>query len=119
MGRLLTITRSDTVEFGVRKSAFTPQVKVGKRSLGFITVVLILILSLFYLAQANQIATKGYEIRKLEDKKVQEMEKQDRLNIEAARLKSVKEIQNNANNLQMVPATEINYVSPDKSVAKK
>ncbi len=119
MGRLLTITRSDTVEFGIRKSAYAPQVKVGKRSLGFITIILFLILSLFYLAQTNQIATKGYKIRELEEKKAQELNKQESLKIEAARLRSIKEIQNNASNLEMVPATEINYVSPDKSVAKK
>lgn len=119
MGRLLTITRSDTVEFGIRKQAFTPQVKVGKRSLGFITIVLFLVLSLFYLAQANQIATKGYKIRELDNKKTVELEKQEKLNIEAARLRSIKEIQTGATNLQMVPATEINYISPDKSVAKK
>lgn len=119
MGRLLTITRSDNVEFGIRKSAFTPQVKVGKKSLGFITIVLFLVLSLFYLAQANQIATKGYKIRELEDKKTQELEKQERLQIEAARLRSIKEIQNGATSMQMVPATEVNYVQTDKSVAKK
>ncbi len=119
MGRLLTITRSDSVEFGVRKSAYIPQVKVGKRSLGFVTVVLFLVLSLFYLAQANQIATKGYKIRELEERKTTALEKQERLNIEAARLRSIKEIQNNASSSQMVPATEINYVSPDKSFAKK
>lgn len=119
MGRLLTITRSDSVEFGVRKQAYAPQVKVGKRSLGFITIALFLVLSLFYLAQANEIATKGYKIRELEEKKTEALEKQERLNIEATRLRSIKEIQNNASNSQMVPATEVNYVSPEKSFAKK
>lgn len=119
MGRLLTITRSDSVEFGLRKQAFSPQVKVGKKSLGFITIVLFLVLGLFYLAQTNEIATKGYKIRELEEKKAQELKKQERLNIEAARLRSIKQIQENAMNLNMVPVTEINYVSPAKSVAKK
>ncbi|OIP23306.1 hypothetical protein COX95_04120 [bacterium CG_4_10_14_0_2_um_filter_33_32] len=119
MGRLLTITRSEVTEFGIRKSAYMPQVKVGKRSLGFITIVLFLVLSLFYLTQANQIATKGYQIRELELKKAQALEKQESLKIEAARLRSIKEIQNSASSSQMVPASEINYIFPDKSVAKK
>lgn len=119
MGRLLTLTRSDTVEFGIRKAAFKPQVKIGKKSIGFITIVLFLVLSLFYLAQANQIATKGYEIRALEQKKADALEQQERLEVEAARLRSIKQIEANAENLKMVPATEINYVSPDTSVAKK
>ncbi len=119
MGRLLTLTRSDTVEFGVRKQAFNPQVKIGKRSLGFISIVLFLVLGLFYMTQANQIATKGYQIRELEERKSQDLANQERLKTEAARLRSIKEIQNNAGASQMVPATEINYVSPDKSVAQK
>lgn len=119
MGRLLTITRSDRVGFGLRKNAYNPQVKVGSRSIGFITIVLFLVLSLFYLAQANQIATKGYKIRELEQQKTQAFEKQERLKVEAARLRSVKEIQNSASSSEMIPATEINYISPGKTVAKK
>jgi len=119
MGRLLTLTRSNTVDFGTRKSAFKPQVKVGKKSIGFITVFLFLALSLFYLAQANEIATKGYAIRELEQRKTKAVEQQERLQVEAARLRSIQQIEKGAEELKMVPASEINYVNPDGSVAKK
>lgn len=119
MGRLLTLTRSDSVEFGIRKAAFKPQVKIGKKSIGFISIVLFLVLSLFYLAQANQIATKGYQIRELEQKKSEVLEQQERLGVEAARLRSIKQIEANAEELEMIPATEINYINPNSSVAKK
>lgn len=119
MGRLLTLTRTDTIKMGVRKEAFRPSVRVGRKSLGFITIVLFLVLSLFYLAQANEIATKGYKIRELEDRKAAALETQERLQIEASRLRSIKAIEESASSKNMQPATEINYVTKDSSVAKK
>lgn len=119
MGRLLTLTRTDTIKMGVRKEAFKPSIRVGRKSLGFITIILFLVLSLFYLAQANEIATKGYKIRELEDRKATALETQERLQIEASRLRSIKAIEENATSKNMQPAAEINYITKDSSVAKK
>ena len=119
MGRLLTLTRTNTIKMGVRKEAFRPSIKIGRKSLGFVTIVLFLVLSLFYLAQANAIASKAYRIRDLEDKKATALETQERLQVEAARLRSIKSIEDNATSKNMQPATEINYVKRASSVAVK
>ena len=56
MGRLLTLTRTNTIKMGVRKEAFRPSIKIGRKSLGFVTIVLFLESSLFAISKATLIA---------------------------------------------------------------
>ena len=109
MGRLLTITNSDTVRIGVRKRTVKPDLKVGPVSLSFISIAIFCILALFYLSQANQAAIKGYDIKKLEDKQAEIMADREKLEVEVASLQSIKEIESKGETGSMVPSKKINY----------
>ena len=60
--------------------------KLGPVSLGFVTVLLFSLVSLFYLAQSNQITTKGYILQDLETEKTKILSENERLQVESARL---------------------------------
>ncbi len=85
------------------------RIKLGPISLGFITVVLFSLLSLFYLAQSNQITTKGYILRDLEVEKNKILSENERLQVEAARLESLNKISEKADELSMVPVEDLRY----------
>lgn len=83
--------------------------KLGPVSLGFISLLLFCLISLFYLAQSNQITTKGYLIRELEVEKEKVMSENETLQVEAARLESLSKMSEKADKLSMVPAKDIKY----------
>jgi hypothetical protein len=120
MSRVLTITQVGGLA-GTRRKNLGRTLKVGPVSLRFITVVIISLLTLFYLAQTQLSATKGYQIRALEEKKEKILAENERLELEATRLKSINNIQNTANELQMIPATQVNYLKevPKNSLGAK
>jgi hypothetical protein len=118
MGRLLTITNSNATKFGVRKRTVKPELRVGPVSLTFISIAIACILALFYLSQANQAAIKGYDIKSLEDKRVEIITEREQLEVEAASLQSIKEIESKMEINSMVPAKQINYW-PATAVASK
>ena len=93
--------------------------KLGPISLGFITVILFSLLSLFYLAQSNQITTKGYILRKLELEKAKVLSENERLQVEAARLQSLNKINEKAKELSMVPVGELKYFTDTEGVLVK
>jgi len=94
------------------------KIRFGPASLGFITIMLLSLLSLFYLAQSNEVATKGYLIRSLEQKKQEAVAENKRLQVEAARLRSISEIKNKAEELGVVPVKKLEYLGK-KAVAAK
>lgn len=88
----MLITKSQTWEPGFRKRTINKEFKIGPISLKFITIALIAIGALFYLAQSTQTSSQKYQIMQLQDQK-QELESQSKqLEIEAARLQSLNEI---------------------------
>jgi len=94
----MLITDKNTTEFGVRKRTIGREIKLGPMSLSFVTVVVLAGLALFYLAQSTQSATNNYKIRELEDQKAQVQEENQRLEVEAIRLKSLNEIKKSTEN---------------------
>ncbi len=95
----------------VKSRVVSKKVKFGPVSLGFITVILFSLLSLFYLAQSNQISTKGYKIRDLETTKKELQAENERLQVEAARLQAVSMIQAKAKDLGMQQVSKVEYLS--------
>lgn len=91
--------------------------RVGKVSLGFITLVLFFVATLLFLSQSNKIAVRGYEISDLENRINELSEKNDKLKLEAAKLQSVSATQENILKDGMVPVNQINYVSERTDVA--
>ena len=68
------------------------QLKLGPISVRFVTVAILIIAALFYLAQTTQSATKNYRLRELDEQKSKLQDENDRLEAEATRLKSLSEI---------------------------
>ncbi|TSC93051.1 MAG: Uncharacterized protein CEN89_291 [Candidatus Berkelbacteria bacterium Licking1014_7] len=88
----MLLTNSSSVKQGVRKRTIAKTIKIGPLSLKFITMIIFASIALFYLAQTTQSATKTYKIRELRLTKEELKEENRRLEIEAIRLKSLKEV---------------------------
>jgi len=90
MGSTVTFyKRSKTKDDGKgRKRSLKPMVYLGPATLGVITIIIILLMSLLYLVQANSTATQGYEIEE-EREKINKLESQsEKLKLEMAKLRS-------------------------------
>jgi len=118
MGKLLTITASNTSRLGIQKRTIRPQLKVGPVSLSFIAIAIACILALFYLSQANQAAIKGYQIQELENKNAEMIAEREKLEVEMASLQSINQIESKGAVNSMVPSKKINYW-PATTVASK
>jgi cell division protein FtsL len=119
MSRYLTITNSNSIRFGERKGAIKNQPKVGRVTLSFFLVVLVCALGVFYIFEVNNMATKGYEIDKLE-KQLNDLQKNnDRLQIEAAELKSMYKIEEKTKDLNMIAPKDVSYMNLPGNVAMK
>lgn len=119
MSRFLTLTHSSSVRFGDRKSILKNQPKVGRVTLSFFLVVLVCATGVFYIFEVNNLATKGYEIDKLE-KQLNNLQKEnERLQIEAAELKSMYRIEEKTKELNMVVPKDVSYMNLPGDVAMK
>ena len=68
-------------------------------------------LGVSYLVLVNSISTKGYEIKKLEQRLIELKETSERLELEARALKAVETIQAEAQSLNLVQGGPVNYVA--------
>lgn len=99
----MLITRNNTWEPGFRKRTIRSQLKLGPISLKFITIALLAIAALFYLAQSAQISTFKYKIMELEEQKLNIQTDVKQLEVESARLKSLNEIKNSVQGMDFEP----------------
>lgn len=119
MSRYLTLTSSSSVRFGERKGAIKAQPALGRVTLSFFLVALVCALGVFYIFEVNNLATKGYEIDKLE-KQLNDLKKEnDRLQIEAAELKSMYNIEEKTKELNMIVPKDVSYMNLPGNVAMK
>lgn len=100
----MLIPRTNTWEPGFRKKTIKTEFKVGPVSLKFITVALLAIAALFYLAQSAQSSTFKYKIMELEDQKSKVQTDVNQLEVESARLKSLNEIKNSTQAMNLESA---------------
>ncbi|KKQ18867.1 MAG: hypothetical protein US31_C0001G0054 [Berkelbacteria bacterium GW2011_GWA1_36_9] len=100
----MLIPRNNSWEQGFRKKTIKSEFKVGPVSLKFITVALLAIAALFYLAQSAQSSTFKYKIMELEDQKSKVQTDVNQLEVESARLKSLNEIKNSAQAMNLESA---------------
>ncbi|MEK7447551.1 MAG: hypothetical protein AAB632_02025 [Patescibacteria group bacterium] len=91
--------------------------KVGKMTVGFMAVFVLLPLCIFLLSQTNQMTMKGDDISRLEKRKQELTDEKQRLEVEAARLQSIQEIQKDVSKTDMVPTKKVNYVNSSTGVA--
>ena len=68
------------------------------------------IAGVLYLLQVNALATRGYEIKKLEKRILELKEANRRLELESTALKSIETIESQARILNFVPSGRVNHV---------
>lgn len=103
----------------VRKHTLSHKVEVGMTSLLIVTVILIGIISLVYLAHANRNATKGYALKSLELRRSKLLTENEVWDMQIARVKSLSNIQSDPNVLTMVKAEQPKYVRGDTAIASR
>ena len=99
----MLITQTNTWEPGFRKRTIKKELKIGPVSLKFITIALIAVGALFYLAQSTQAASSKYQIMQLNDNKTEVEAQSKDLEVQAARLKSLNEIKTTSDSMGLVP----------------
>lgn len=97
----MLITQANNWEKGFRKKTIKTEFKLGPISLKFITIALLAVAALFYLAQSAQSSTFKYKIMELEDQKGKIETDVNQLEVESARLKSLNELKNNVQALNL------------------
>ena len=100
----MLITHNNTWQAGIRKRTINKTLKLGPITLRFITIALIAMAALFYLAQSTQASTFKYKIMDLQDQQTQAQTDVKQLEVESARLQSLNELSNNAARLNLVPS---------------
>lgn len=99
------------------KRDYKPTFRLSKASLVVVCAGLLLSMSLFYLAQSNQMATSGYDISSLEASLDELSAKNEQLQIQASSLQSIQQISAGVETSGMVNVEKINYVAGGTSVA--
>lgn len=119
MGKIIDITKYGNDKQGARRSMFKPSVRFGLTAIGFVTIIIVCLLAMIYLMQANKTATYGFEIEKYDKMITDLQEEQDKLELEAARLRSTTKIKEEVEkmNMQEVDTTKISYYDMKKALA--
>ncbi len=83
-------------------------------------VVVVLVFSMLYIYNINNISTKGYKIQKLSSDIVSLQQENRQLNIEVASRSSMQSIENRLNSMNLVAVKHIDYLaSVDGVVARR
>lgn len=91
----------------------------GLTTVGFVLIFLVVISGAFYLYQVNDLATKGYEMKEVENR-TKELEKENKkMEIREIELRSMYNIEKATENLDLVSPKNISYVEMGSSVAMK
>jgi hypothetical protein len=110
--------------FSVRQERKRKEVLSGKAGIGATAFVFCLtaglaISGILYLYQVNTIATKGFEVKEIEQQ-IKEAEKEsNRLKIREVELKSMYNIEKATENMNLIKATSVSYVEMAGPVAMK
>lgn len=105
-------TKAKAARFSSRGS-----VKIGLTGIGFILAAIILVCGAFYLYQVNDLATKGYEVKDLENK-IDDLKKEnEKYKIHEVELKSMYNIEKATEDLDLVGSTDISYLEINGPVA--
>lgn len=89
--------------------------------LALVSLVFILILAsgAFYIYEVNDLATKGYEIKDIENR-IESLEKESKkMQIREVELRSMYNIEKSTQDLNLVPPASVTYVKMDSTVAMK
>ena len=103
----------------VRKNPLSHKVEVGINALVFVTIALVAIISLAYLANSNRNATKGYALKNLELQRSQLLTENEVWDMEIARVQALANIQNDPKVKSMVKTDTPLFIRGDTAIASK
>lgn len=108
MSKILTLSSSGY--YGRKaKSVKYNNLQLGPVSVRVLSVFLLTVLALLYIAQSQSSATKGYEVKRLEEQKNEIANKNQELSIKASKLRSIQRIDKKIPKLDLVPTTEYTF----------
>lgn len=121
MSRFLTITNSSSVNFGERKKTVKSQsaARMGNVTLNFLVAALVCLLGVFYIFEVNNMATKGYEIKALENQMSELKKENEKLKIQEAQQRSMYNIEEKTKELNMIVPKDVSYLNLPGDVAMK
>jgi hypothetical protein len=85
------------------------QVKLGPVSTSVVMVAIIAILALLYLNQITKTSVFGYKLTALQNQRAQAVAAKQELEVEAARLTSIQQVQSSPAVSGLVPTTHVTY----------
>jgi len=88
-------------------------------SLLFVTILLIAIISLVYLAHANRNATKGYALKNLELRRSRLLTENEVWDMQIARVKALDNIASDPKVLSMMKADKPLFIRGDSAIASR
>lgn len=98
----MLITQSNSWQTGIRKRTVKSEIKLGPVTLKFVTIALLAVAALFYLAQSSQATSQKYEATSLQAEVLQKQNDVNQLKVNAARLQSLSTIKEGADSQGMV-----------------
>lgn len=110
----MLLTRNNLENKNLRKRTISPQLSVGPLTLRFITIIIIAVLCILYLAQSTQGAMQNYKLREMEQTKIDLERENERLEVDALRLQALKNVDVNKDKKdeekQFVETKNIEYI---------
>ena len=110
MGRVLTVTNSNSNDLGVRKKTIGRQIVIGPNAIKFVAIAIFAILAMVYLAQSTAGANRSVKISDYENQKNQLELQKEQLQVEQTRLKSLKQIDSSTAQNTLVPSTGVEHL---------
>ena len=105
-GKMRDLTLSLPLSFSKRQSGTWN----STQKWNLVLLIGIVILAVGYLVQISSLGTKGYDIKKVEQKIQLLEDEQKTLQIESSNLQSMDQIQTQAVKLNFVPSTNVSYI---------
>ncbi|MBN2096063.1 hypothetical protein JW752_01550 [Candidatus Peregrinibacteria bacterium] len=103
----------------MRRDPLSHKVEVGVNALVFVIIALVAFISLAYLANSNQNATKGYALKNLEVQRSQLLTENEVWDMEIARVQALANIQNDPKIQRMVKTDTPLFIRGDTAIASK
>ena len=85
------------------------ELKLGPVSTSMVMVAVIAVLALLYLNQITKLSVFGYQVTELQNQRSQALAAKQELEVQAARLTSIQEIQQSKSVAGLVPTSHVTY----------
>ncbi len=100
------------------KRPLSERIELGVGAFLFITVTIICLLALLFLSHSNRVATRGYELKMLQTKRIDLMRQNEVLSMQIADLQALHALENDSTIKRMVKVDRPQYIRTDTAVAQ-